>query len=172
MVRWPGWSAPLLGGFGGRLAGLSLTGKPHFPFSAPQAMLAGAGLGVLAGLLTWLLSHGSATDEPPQLAETPEDLPAGPSRWPGLGLLIVGLGSLGLNHAAVVYFGLKHLALVAGGAFLASVGLAGLVMPQLLTGGAKGERMPWWVHLVAGAFSLGGLVLAFFLWLNVYGNPR
>ena len=81
---------------------------------------------------------------------------------------MVGLAFLAANHALVVLTGRKHFALVVCGPFLAVFGLAGLVQPRLLTGGEKGEKIPWWKNLVMGTLVLCAFALGFYLWLVIY----
>src|SRR5258705_50237 len=62
--KWPGWSAPLLGAFGGAIGGVFIAAEPRFPLTPVQSGLGGAALGALAGLVVWLKDRqGTAPNE-------------------------------------------------------------------------------------------------------------
>jgi hypothetical protein len=166
MTRWSAWSAPLLGGCGGGLAGLALSGNPRFPFPTVYATLGGVALGVLAGLIVRLQDKLRCRN--PAVPRDRWAITAPSSRWLGFLLMAAGIGCLAANHALVVTTGKKLFPLVIGGSFFLAVGLAGAILPQILTGGATGERLPWWGHLLGGALAAGGLALGLYLWLAVY----
>lgn len=168
MERWPAWSAPLLGGCGGALAGLALAGNPRFRFAPLYAAFGGVALGMVAGLIV-LLQHKlrSTEDAPPsRLTRWPVSSISG--RWLGFILIVAGIGCLAANHLLVTLAEKKLFPLVMGGAFFLAVGLAGVTLPQILTAGAAGERLPWWGHLLGGILAVGGLALGLYLWLAVY----
>jgi len=167
MEKWPAWSAPLLGACGGGIAGLALTGDPRFPFPPVYATLGGIALGVLAGVIVWLQDKlRPAVDTPPSVA-TRRAVYAPSSRRAGFLYMAAGIGCLAANHALVAAAGKKLLPLVLGGSLFLVVGLAGVVLPQVLTAGATGERVPWWGHLVGGILAVAGLALGIYLWLAV-----
>jgi hypothetical protein len=169
MKRWPPWSAPLLGSCGGSIGGLALTGKPHFPFPPVYAALGGAVLGLFAGFVAWLFMWLQGEDY--FATDTATSVVARPihsSRWFGFLLMIAGMSFLMANHALVVTAGKKWFALVCGGSFFVTVGLAGLILPQILTTGVTGQKVPLWGHLVGGILALGGIALGLYLWLVVY----
>jgi hypothetical protein len=57
MVKWSGWSAPLVGAAGGAFGGLGLADDPRFPFRSWQASLGGALAGLVAGFYLWLVVY-------------------------------------------------------------------------------------------------------------------
>lgn len=168
MERWPDWSAPLLGGCGGGLAGLALTGNPRFPFSPLDATLGGVALGVLAGVVVAIRDkRRPAVDIPAPVATRPA-ISSPSSRWKGFLLMVAGAGCLAAHHALVLATGKKWFTLVWGGSIFLALGLAGFVLPQIFTAGATGERVPWWGHLIGGLLAVTGLALGLYLWLVVY----
>lgn len=168
MEKWPAWSAPLLGGFGGGLAGLALTGDPRFPFPPAYATLGGVALGMLAGLIVWLRDKLRPTIEAPPSVPTQRAVYAPSSRRTGLLYMAAGIACLAANHAMALAAAKKFLPLVCGGSVFLALGLAGIILPQILTAGATGERVPWWGHIVGGILAVGGLALGLYLWLVVY----
>lgn len=168
MEKWPAWSAPLLGGCGGGLGGLAITGDPRFPFPPLQATLAGVALGVLAGLIVWVWDTLKRAVDTPPSAVIRRAVTAPSSRRKGILFILGGIGCLVANHILVVAGGEKFFHLIVGGSFFLAIGLAGVLLPQILTAGATGERVSWWGHLAGGILAVAGLALGMYLWLAVY----
>jgi hypothetical protein len=82
--------------------------------------------------------------------------------------MVGGTSCLAAHHALVVATGKKLLSLVVVGSLFLAVGLAGIILPQILTAGATAEQVPWWGHLVGGILAVGGLAFGLYLWLAVY----
>ena len=133
------------------------------------AALGGAALGLFVGFVAWLVmwlqgEHYFATDTDTSVVARPIHS----SRWFGLLWLIAAMSLLMANHALVVATGEKWFALVFGGSIFAAIGLADLILAQLLTAGVTGQKLPLWGHLVGGILTLGGVALGLYLWLVVY----
>ena len=105
MARWPAWSAPLLGGCGGCLAGLALSGDPRFRFSPLYATLGGVALGVLAGLVVSVRDKRRSGVDIPSSVAIRWAISAPSSRWVGILVMVAGMGCLVANHALVVATG-------------------------------------------------------------------
>lgn len=167
MERWPAWSAPLLGGCGGGFAGLALVGDPRFRFPPLYATIGGVAIGALAGLIVWYKDKARSTQNTPLPIAGRLMLSHASSRWVGFILMMAGAGCLVANHLLVIVTGKKLLPLVVGGAFFLAVGLAGVILPQILTAGATGERVPRWGHLLGAMLAVAGLA-GLYLWLAIY----
>lgn len=142
MKKWPAWSAPLLGGYGGGIAGLALTGDPRFPFPPAYATLGGVALGVLAGLIVWLQDKLRPAVDAPLSIATQRAVYAPSPRRARLLYMAAGIGCLAANHAMTVVAAKKLAPLALGGSVFLALWLAGILSPQLLTAGATGERVP------------------------------
>jgi hypothetical protein len=174
MEGWPGWAYLLLCPGVGAGIGLAIAGKPGFPLSPALTACAGFAVGLLAGLVLWARDRRRQAevqppdDEPAGPAPQSTEPPPPPSRWGGSIFLFIGLAALAANHVLVEFAGVKYFALVLGGSFFASLGLAALILGQFVPPGVTGAEVPWWVHAVLGAFLLGGLALGLYLWVAVY----
>lgn len=175
----PGWSAPVLGGFGVGCAALFLSYTPNFPLPRFESALGGAVVGVVIGAAIWLVdvfrqdpttpleavsgpgrtmfemdSNGRSTREEPRVK---------PAALFGFGVL-----TMVFNHGFVHILERKSMALTILGPVLLLNGLQLLILPGTRDAMRFKPGQPPLGYALAVLNGVIAMSIAWYLWAYVY----